>query len=1198
MLLEKVVANFHYSISDGSSYSVPKRSHLKSSSKHDHSLLQQQQQPQMPSLSPVIEQRSVSQQFSESDQPHTSANTDTDTTTNTSTDETPEISPDLTLNESGFSTPLVDLSKDLNFSSLLKPSSLVLEPSISSPNPLPSSTSVAVPANERSVSDKTLIDSPTSIAMSQLLLGSKSNSLGASNGPAAVTSADDEEEENSLSPITTATTHCDDPSDDQPQTVAQAIYDGNFRQVNAVHYASYLGDSGDDRAAVLSAFMALFDWESLSVLGAIRGLCNCIYVKAESQQLDRIIEAFAERWCDCNPTHGFRNQSVVYTLAYSILLLNTDHHAEEYAASKKMPRSQYVSSTLRAMTSLAQADWNVKSGKADTKISNQAGNEKDTSHHQTIKHKQSSEFGSTTENQLLVTNPSSDLSFKDWEAVISSLLKSIYASVDMTPLSIAKSSSKQLVRTGSQSSLKRQSGIFSNKSLTARRSSWMPGNSVSTPTWENEFDLWDSQQSMAPQNRGKAANKRASVIGALQPSATLNSGNDIGFRGALWSSIIREEQEKEFFENNTKPEKIPLTHRSSSDLKVFKTRSLSNLSINQHQKQSSNPNLNHKKSTGNLSGIELRSVKSFYSTTGTGMAGSTAVNGDTLVSDVESELGPATMQHARKDSSSSTCPSIPESPSMTSFKNGTSFAAGQQTSMGLDSMDLQSQPDAEEELALMGAPWAKEGLLKFQVFYHKNTDSRQKGIKTKGWNEVFVVVQKGYLKMFQFEKDNTPSPAPMASPQTPHDISKKKRFFSGFRPAKAFANAMTNSNNKIQVGSGNWTDHATLIGSISLCHTVSHIIPLQKDGTDVLGVLPGSSTSVSSLSSTSTSKRIKSAAHNGNNVQWCITLPNSGGVVVFLAGTREIADEYVYTCNYWAARVSRDPLLGLVSSHEYGWNKVLEIIFGADLLSKIESMPADPTLLGSESTETHNSVIKSKKSLPDFVNKQSGSNVSTLTPSSSSTSQVSPNAVNQARMTLRRSSIDTHTGPLSSAAEMSTAATAAASSFYGLRTGSSNGLMPTSPAKLQYPLVTKRIPVGIQVFYGGNRFNVIPTGTVHSDTMYVNNNQIRLGSWPTPVHSLVVSEVSEAEQLEKVSAYGKLIDSKLMKHGRIRDMMFAVYGGETNQHPGLAGVHQRAKQNWENKCRYLWFEVLKCDIYVATLVNAIRDRERMTLKKI
>jgi hypothetical protein len=54
-----------------------------------------------------------------------------------------------------------------------------------------------------------------------------------------------------------------------------------------------------------------------------------------------------------------------------------------------------------------------------------------------------------------------------------------------------------------------------------------------------------------------------------------------------------------------------------------------------------------------------------------------------------------------------------------------------------------------------------------------------------------------------------------------------------------------------------------------------------------------------------------------------LTLAN-GGVYFFQAGTEELVKEWVSTCNYWAARTSKEPLAGGVSNMEYGWNRLDE----------------------------------------------------------------------------------------------------------------------------------------------------------------------------------------------------------------------------------------------------------------------------------
>lgn len=51
-----------------------------------------------------------------------------------------------------------------------------------------------------------------------------------------------------------------------------------------------------------------------------------------------------------------------------------------------------------------------------------------------------------------------------------------------------------------------------------------------------------------------------------------------------------------------------------------------------------------------------------------------------------------------------------------------------------------------------------------------------------------------------------------------------------------------------------------------------------------------------------------------------------GGTSFFQAGTEELVNEWVSTCNYWAARTSKEPLVGGVSNMEYGWNRVMDLV--------------------------------------------------------------------------------------------------------------------------------------------------------------------------------------------------------------------------------------------------------------------------------
>jgi PH/SEC7 domain-containing protein len=79
-----------------------------------------------------------------------------------------------------------------------------------------------------------------------------------------------------------------------------------------------------------------------------RDLCAKLHLKAESQEIDRIIEAFSARYYDCNPATIFATPGVVHTITAAMLMLNTDLHIADL--NKHMSRSDFVRNALRAIS--------------------------------------------------------------------------------------------------------------------------------------------------------------------------------------------------------------------------------------------------------------------------------------------------------------------------------------------------------------------------------------------------------------------------------------------------------------------------------------------------------------------------------------------------------------------------------------------------------------------------------------------------------------------------------------------------------------------------------------------------------------------------------------------------------------------------------------------------------------------------------
>ncbi|KAI6083089.1 hypothetical protein F4821DRAFT_197914 [Hypoxylon rubiginosum] len=134
-----------------------------------------------------------------------------------------------------------------------------------------------------------------------------------------------------------------EPTEDDRQK-AQRIFDGNEDFIRKEKAAAWMGEEGLVRQRTLTAYMELYDFTSQSVLTALRQICGRLVFRAETQQVDRILVAFSNRWCDCNPNHGFKTTDVIHTMCYSIMLLNTDLHLADI--DQKMTRSQFVKNTM------------------------------------------------------------------------------------------------------------------------------------------------------------------------------------------------------------------------------------------------------------------------------------------------------------------------------------------------------------------------------------------------------------------------------------------------------------------------------------------------------------------------------------------------------------------------------------------------------------------------------------------------------------------------------------------------------------------------------------------------------------------------------------------------------------------------------------------------------------------------------------
>ncbi|CCM05711.1 uncharacterized protein FIBRA_07943 [Fibroporia radiculosa] len=533
--------------------------------------------------------------------------------------------------------------------------------------------------------------------------------------------------------------------------------------------AEWLGGQGLINKTALRFYMDYFDFSGLRLDHAFRRLCAKLYLKAETQQLDRILEEFARRYFDCNPTTIFGSSSVVHAVTYSLLLLNTDLHVAELTS--RMSRGQFVRNTISTIQMQLQP--------------NQGSN--------------------------------SDLSYDDWT-------------------SFRAGSESDVVGTTVRSRAKRSDSITSWNSINTREG-------ISTPA------------PLAAHSTGQ--------LSQVSDSATQSPMNESAVSVALSSGQESRNQELA---------STPIMHDRNWEVEVESILKEMYAAVKSQQiLQPINSALLARPSTSSLSPhgplLRQRSLRTGPPDRLNNLKRG-SIRGLQSILQAQAGVSPYS-SNSSIDGRASPAPSFANSiegirnPSTAFLTPALGFASNLSHTIIRETQEddhLSYKSDlsgtdvsiTDEELALLGPPWAKEGMLCRKQYW----DSTGKRAKSKAWMDVFVVIQKGELSMFVFGEHGHGG--------------------SGV------------------VGGGNWLENAQSVGKVLLAHSLAHALPP-----------PG---------------------YNRQRPHCMVLTLSNGGVYFFQAGTEELVNEWVSTCNYWAARQSKEPLAGGVSNMEYGWNRVLDPI--------------------------------------------------------------------------------------------------------------------------------------------------------------------------------------------------------------------------------------------------------------------------------
>ncbi|CAN6311936.1 unnamed protein product [Urochloa humidicola] len=106
----------------------------------------------------------------------------------------------------------------------------------------------------------------------------------------------------------------------------------------------YLGNHDDFSIRVLHEFARTFDFKEMNLDAALRLFLETFRLPGESQKIQRILEAFSERYYEQSP-QMFVNRDAALVLSYSVIMLNTDQH--NVRVKKKMTEEDFIRNNRR-----------------------------------------------------------------------------------------------------------------------------------------------------------------------------------------------------------------------------------------------------------------------------------------------------------------------------------------------------------------------------------------------------------------------------------------------------------------------------------------------------------------------------------------------------------------------------------------------------------------------------------------------------------------------------------------------------------------------------------------------------------------------------------------------------------------------------------------------------------------------------------
>lgn len=101
----------------------------------------------------------------------------------------------------------------------------------------------------------------------------------------------------------------------------------------------YIGEVHEKAQKVMHAFVDRLDFTGVGFVDSLRMFLQQFRLPGEAQKIDRLLEKFADRYCETNPK-VFANADTAFILAFSVIMLNTDQHSGN--VKKRMQVSDFI----------------------------------------------------------------------------------------------------------------------------------------------------------------------------------------------------------------------------------------------------------------------------------------------------------------------------------------------------------------------------------------------------------------------------------------------------------------------------------------------------------------------------------------------------------------------------------------------------------------------------------------------------------------------------------------------------------------------------------------------------------------------------------------------------------------------------------------------------------------------------------------